>query len=295
MFDELTHQISKPEGWRTAWLERTYKPLAYYMNAVWYILLAYSIACSLRSIFAGCRALKATKANLSSSSHYNDRANKINCSVYRGYFYISIIYLIHSCIFVIVDAVISAIALKNDYTEEPERWTSQHNTELALYCIGLLAIFVACFFVVPLLQMLLVTYILTRRSNGSSLADYISPARGAASFIAQTFCMALFLLTGQWKPISSTLIRFILVQACWGSALAWLDAAYAFNFCENKILEDDVPIADGSVKNVLRLFARTAKTVHAFNEKDILPRYQDEPEKTPEVDFADIEAQRRST
>lgn len=167
--------------------------------------------------------------------------NKKVLRVTRGHFYVANVYMLHVLLLAMVDAVICAITLGKDASDDPEGWTKELVLEVALYCVYLLGIFAASFVLVPLIQMLLITWVLAGSSikNGKNiLSDYIPEARFTSTHIAQIWAMLSFFLVAWWPPAGSyTLWRYVALQACVGSAFAWLEASFAFNF-RSDVLHD---------------------------------------------------------
>ena len=91
-------------------------------------------------------------------------------------------------------------------------------------------------------------------------------------------CMLSFFVVSWWPPHDeqNTTVRYMIIQACFGSALAWLEASFAFNFHSDSLEQEDIDRAGGGVKDVLALFGKTVRAVHSNTEKaSHLPKYED--------------------
>lgn len=281
------HDIDLPAGWQAAWLDRTLGPLVLYLTAANFAMSLPVIVIALVGIFTLRRGNARVKNEPSKRTEIASKMHKKLLKLMRALFVLSNMYMLHVLVLTLVDTVICAGVVGQDMASEPEAYTNEFLTEIGLYCIYLVVIFAASFFLVPLLQMLIVTWILTRFRNkhGShALADYIPEARFMSTHIAQIWCMQAFVATGWWSPTSeNSLVRYVVLQACIGSALGWLQASFAFNFRADKL--EDLNVASGGVREILRLFGKTARIVHTYGSaKEGLPRYQDVVEETPIVD-----------
>jgi hypothetical protein len=82
--------------------------------------------------------------------------------------------------------------------------------------------------------------------------------------------MGCFLLMVFWSPYKKVELRWVLLQAAFGSTLTWLDASRAFLFYHERLA--DVEVAYSGVREVVRKFATTAMAAHT-SEKATLPQY----------------------
>ena len=231
-------------------------------------------------------------ANPSKRTEILIKMNKKVLKVTRGHFYVAITYMVHVLALGMVDAVICAMTLGKDATDNPEAWTSRLIVELTLYCLYLILIFVGSFLLMPLAQILFVTYVLTRvgKKHGSiTLADYIPEARFTSTHVAQIWSMGSFFLIAWWAPTENGSIwRYVVLQACFGSALTWLEASFAFNFRADTLHDKELRVTSGGVREVLAMFGKTVKVVHTKAQtKDTLPKYQNVAHDAPEVAYSD--------
>lgn len=269
--------MTMPDGWRTAFLERTLPLLHCYLNVTSYALSLTIIALSLAGYFSIRSSTNKLDGNPSNRTEISSKMHKKVLKITRGQFVVANIYLFHVLVLALVDTFICVGVVREDMESDPDAWTTQLLIEIGLYCLYLLVIFAASFFLIPLLQMLLITWILARFSNKHSngLADYIPEARFFSTHIAQIWCMAAFFATGWWAPTSeSSFWRYVVLQACIGSATAWLQASFAFNFRSDQL--EGLDVASGGLGNILRMFGKTARIVHTYKSADDgLPRYED--------------------
>lgn len=57
------------------------------------------------------------------------------------------------------------------------------------------------------------------------------------------------------------------MQPCFGSALAWLEASFAFTFQFEKFEQEDLEAVSDDVRKVLFMFGKTARAVLRGREK----------------------------
>lgn len=282
----LDHDIAVPAGWQTAWLERTLLSLHCYTTITSYTLSLAIIALGVGGFISIRRSTKKLAADPSNRQTIFSLMNKKLLKVTKGHFFIANIYMLNVLCITMIDAVISAIALKKDMSTDAEAWTTELMVEVAVYCVYLLVIFVAAFVLVPLVQILLVTWCLVRFSKKYTPADFTPEARFFSTHIAQIWSMMSFFVVSWWAPASdNSFWRYVLLQACFGSAIGWLEASFVFNFRADKLQVEHLDISSDGVRGILVMFTRTVKSVHAKPEStDLLPRYEDvvqDAAKTP--------------
>ena len=275
----LEHDIAMPAGWQAAWLERTLPSLHCYTTILSYSCSMVIILLGVGGFIAIRHSTKRLAVDTNNRKNVFSMMNKKLLKVTKGHFSVANIYMFHVLVITMVDAVICGITLGKDASSDPETWTKRLLIETVLYCSYLLAIFVATFLLVPLLQMLLVTWALARFSNkhpSNTLADYIPEARFFSTHIAQIWCMMSFFVVSWWAPSSgNSFWRYVILQACLGSALAWLEASFVFNFRADQLQSKDLHASNGGVREILRLFTKTVHTVHVQSEKtEWLPKYE---------------------
>jgi len=68
----------------------------------------------------------------------------------------------------------------------------------------------------------------------------------------------------------------VFVQASVGSAMLWLNVSFAFNFCGERLGEEDIEeVCSGKVAGALKLFTKTIKVVHVGEKSgEAWPRYE---------------------
>ena len=276
----LEHDVALPEGWPTAWLERTLPPLRLYTTLTSYLLSFTIIALGIGG-FVAIRRSTTTLANGSDTRPaVFSRMNKKLLRVTKGHFIVAIIYMLHVLVLMMVDGVICAFAIRDDVKSGSEAWTAQLMVEIALYASWLFAIFAAAFILVPLTQMLFVTWLLARaskRNNRTNLADFIPEARFFSTHIAQIWSMMSFFVVSWWAPAAegSTLWRLVALQACLGSALGWMDASFALNFRSDRLVEKEIHLSTSGVREMVAVFGETVKAAHGRSRGEIsLPQYE---------------------
>lgn len=274
----MLDQEVEVSGWHAAWINRTMPAFQYYTNTVSYTLAFTIVALGLLGFIGIRRCTKELKANPDDRPAIFKKINKRVLHVCRGHWMVANIYMLNVLIIALVDAYIGARAIGKDVSEQPENWTRGAILEIAAYCFYLVAVFSFTFVVVPLAQMFLVTWLLARfaRKQGiSTLAEYIPEARMYSTYIAQLWTMVCFFVVAWWVPVDNSFWRYVVLQAAMGSAVAWLDASFAFNFCAEKLAEKDLELSTGGVREIVKLFGKTVRVTHTWEKKgDVLPRYE---------------------
>ena len=123
---------------------------------------------------------------------------------------------------------------------------------IALYCTYLFVLFMASFVFIPLLQMLAVTWGLTRLGKKSALSDYVPEARNVSTVAAFLWTAVCFWIAVRWPLVDEkdhAAVRFGIFEACFGSALAWLEASHLFNFNADAIGDSNLN-GNGNVAQV---------------------------------------------
>ena len=279
----LEHEIDIPEGWQTAWLLRTSQMQHCYTTVALYALSLAIILLGLMGYFSVRSSTKELAANPTDRSVIFNKMNKKALKVTKGHFWVAIVYMLHVIVFTGIDAIICAIQLGKDAASDPEAWTTQLMVEMALYSVYLMVLFAASFILVPLVQMILVTYGLarfSRRHGSNALADYIPEACFLSTHVAQIWCMVSFFLVAWWAPSNdSSIWRYVVLQACFGSALAWLEASFTFNFRAGNLQDKELNAANGGVRELLYMFHKTVKAAHSKSTgADGLPSYEEVPQ-----------------
>lgn len=246
--DKLDQDIPAPAGWATAWIDRDYEPLTWYTLAV-IIVLSFSVAfIQMRASVHVRRAAKELDANPSDRTAIFAKLDKRAFKTSKHTFQIALAYMAHAIALTLVDSGIAVFVLYTDVKEHPDVWDKEMVTAVAFYVTWLLVLFAASFVLVPLLQMLAVTWALTRFSKKNTLSEYLPQARSISSPIALVWSGACFYITLYW-PIAGdsemTSMRFFVLEASWGSALAWLEAAFLFLYMSHAIGDKELSRGNG--------------------------------------------------
>lgn len=241
--DKLDHEIPPPEGWATAWVDRDYAPLDWYIFAVALSLSFLMIFIQMRGALQIIRARKELDADPSNRAAIFKKIHKRALKTDRGLFKIALAYMANTLVVTLVDGCIAIFVLVKDASDNPEVWDKQMIISVASYVAYLVVLFMASFVLVPLLQMFAVTWALTRFSRKNKLSDYVPQARSYSSLIAFLWAAACFCIVCGWPVVGNsdqTATRFVILEAAWGSALAWLEAAFLFNFLSHAIGEKEL-------------------------------------------------------
>jgi uncharacterized membrane protein YhaH (DUF805 family) len=273
----LDREIDGPCGWQLEWLYRSYSPLRTYIIIASYSLSLMIIGLGIAGFLTIRRSTKKLVSEPSNRSSIFNTMNKKVLRITRGHFWVAQLYLLNVIVVIMVDTYICFISLKKDAAKHPEVWTPEAIMEIAIYSIYLLTLFLGAFTLFPLLQMLLAASLLTRFKRHHNLETLIPEARFFSTHTAQIWAMLSFFVVSWWPPVESdSTLRYVVVQACFGSALAWLEASFAFNYHSDKLQQEDLDAASGGVRQVLVMFGKTVRSVHTLSEKaEGLPQYED--------------------
>ena len=275
----LDYDLDLPDGPGAEWLRRDTPALFCYLHAVW--LISVLIICC-TSVSMHIRLRRARSKVQQESSECDSTKQKLDKSISRvnGIFYgLANFYLLHVMVLAFVDAVICFNLLEDDYTAEPDTWTASLIVEIAVYCIYLIALFLAAFVCLPLLQLAIATWGLARlakRREKATLARVMPQARLVSNCVALLHSMITFAIVAFWAPTDKTVTRDIVVLTLCGSTVMWLQASWAFNFRSSSLSNIDVSF--GQLSRVLMMFGGDIKIAHGDCEAMPLPPpYKDEP------------------
>lgn len=211
----MLHKMLEIKGWRAGWLERELPAFQNYVNGLTISLQLCIIALGLLTAFKMRGYKKELLAKTSSRAGTFARLDQTVMKICRGHWVISLVFLLNTMVISCVDAYVSLGALSKDISEDPTAYDGAAIVEIGLYCVFILALFLTTFFVVPLIQMLLLTSVLARfmRKRGlTTLAPYIQEARLCSTHIAQFWTIAAFLMMAWWVPTVSDQSRLSLVK-----------------------------------------------------------------------------------
>lgn len=277
----MDHDIAVPETWQAEWLDRTYTPLRDYILLSSYALSLSIIGLSIANFLTVRRHSAALLTDPSSRAQTFKTMNASSARIHKGHFSIALLYLLNVIAFTAVDAIICIFLLKDDIASNPSLWDTRMILEVTIYCLYLFTIFIAAFTLFPLLQMLLATQLLARSSRHANhptdLDFFIPQARFFSTHMAQIWCMLAFFVVSWWVPNddSHPTLRHLVVQACFGSALAWLEASFAFNFHAEVWVREDLERACGQTGETIAVLKRKFFAVCGKESGEgVLPVYE---------------------
>lgn len=231
----MDREIDMPTGWMSEWLTRTHSGLRTYSTLTYNILSIAAVVLGIRAILRLRQTRRELIADPSSrASIFSASSAKIH-SLTKRQFYLATIFLLHALAFYSVDTAISATALWDDASENPMVYDRAMILALAVYTIGMLAIFTAVFLLFPMAQILLCFTLLgkfhrNRENTSATLAEYIPEARILSTHVGQIWSMLAFVLMAYWPMSESPITRVLLVEAVFGSGVLWLQLSYGLNF-----------------------------------------------------------------
>lgn len=264
-----------PSGWMGSWMDRTHDGLETYSGITYYILCLTATILGITAMFRIYRTRRELAANPSSRALIFSASSARIHSLTKGQFYVATVFLSHALAFYFIDTAISFSALWDDASANPTDYDRAMILDLAIYTVGMLAIFAAVFMLFPLLQILLCFKLFERmhrnRTDGSvTLAPYIPEARILTTHIGQLWATIAFVLMAYWPVYESATLRIILLEAVFGSGIMWLQLSYGFNFRVKQLegIEVEQLLASGETvkKYGTQMFMRG-------NEVEGLPQY----------------------
>lgn len=277
--ETMDRELTISAEWMEAWLARTYHPLQCYT-----LLLVYGI--SLTMLFIGIRTLfRMRRARLDIENDPSNRAaifahsSKRLRTATRTQFVLTNVYLVNALAIWLVDAGIGIWTLKKDVDANPESYDMQVWLDLLIQATSMLAIFTAVFIIFPMLQMFGVGYLIARfhRKNNTdgTLDAYIPEARIVTTQLAHLWMMLGFFVVAFWPVFESSFSRIIVLEAVFGSALAWSHASFAFNFRAPRLAAVEVQPLLG-VKDGVKFYGRQVYAAHLGSAgAGALPQYQE--------------------
>ena len=276
----LEHDVLMPDCWQMAWLSRTLPSLQLYTTVTSYVLSITIIGLGLGGFIAIWWSTKKIIDYPTNRPSIFNSMNKKVLIVTRGHFFVASIYILHAFLVTIVDALTCFFARRNDVETDGHAWNAQLLTEAAIYCFYLLAVLAAAFILVPLLQLLLVTWLLaqvSRKTTRNTITVLIPEARFVSTHVAQLWCMMCFFVVWWWTPAAedSSLWRYVALQVCLGSSVAWLGASFVLNFRFDRLADKEFRLSTAGVKETVGMFGQTMKSVHSkAGEIVSLPQYE---------------------
>lgn len=248
MTSTIDHQMPLPTGWRTAFLKRSLPALQCYTLLASLILTSIFVYTVTRAAIGRSRSTQELAANPSQRAAILSRREKNAVAETRTIFCVALVYMANACMFIAVDGVIAFLVLSKDVKSNPDVWTWEMISALALYCVYLFVLFMASFVFIPLVQMLASTWGLTRFSKKNVLSDYVPQARRISTLAAMMWAVFSFCFAATWSSVGKETypaLRFTVIEACLGSATAWLEASFIFNYCAANIGDSELNGGNG--------------------------------------------------
>lgn len=266
----MDHEIDMPTGWMGLWLERLHPDLYTYSSITYLVLSMAAVALGVKSIISLRRTKRELTANPSSRAAIMSTSTAEMLKLNRGQFYVAATYLCLAMAIYGVDTYIAFTALYDDASENPTVWDRAMILELAIYTVGLLAVFTAVFLLFPLLQVMLAFKLLHRRNPSATLASSIPGARVLTTQIGQIWSVLAFMLMAYWPTYDYATTRILFVEAVFGSAIMWLQLSFALNFRVQQLEGVEVQQLLGSREAIIgygtQIFTR--------REQEGLPTYE---------------------
>lgn len=263
-------------GWPKQWLQRELTSLHCETMMVVYAITFISLFIGVRALLRVRRCRKELEAEPSDRAAIIARSDKQLHKSTKTMFFLSHIYLIHSLALWAIDAGIGVSLLFQDVNKRPEDYTPTVWLDVAIQTTSMLAIFSAVFLIFPMLQIIGVAYIVKKSSpkNGDgTLSAYISEGRIVTTHLAQLWLTIGFCVVAWWPVFEMTVARLIVLEAVFGSGLAWLNASFAFNFRSETLCKVRTEQAFG-VRGHAKIYGKQAMAVYGEKEA-LLPKYEE--------------------
>jgi len=268
------------------WLDRKIPLQTHAGCAILSLNIIITIVCITYSVIAGKNCIQDFKNGLvgrSEQKEWNRRFRRVDLT----FFHLSIFNMLAVLLMNLADAYICVFALSTDAAEET--WDRKFIMQIALYSLGVLAVFSAAFVLVPLVQMVLATFVISRireaDTGTASMSKYVPAIRACSSRICYFWTICSIILTFSWPPVIDTLTRDVILLAVWGSALGWMEASLIFTFHSRMINEEHYKkiAASRGMRQFIAALVETVKSAHAKDEKlSLLPSHGAEPESLNE-------------
>lgn len=265
-------------GWSEQWLNRSLPELHCETTVVVYAITLASLFIGLRGLFRVRRTRKELDANPSDRAAILSDCDKRMAKSTKALFFLAHLYLIHSLALWVIDAVISVSYVYQDVNANPEEYTAPVWIDLAIQSVGMLAIFIAVFTIFPMLQIMGVAYLVKRnlpKSGDTTLAPYICEGRIITTHLAQLWMMVGFCIVSWWPVMEGSLLRLVILEAVFGSGLAWLHASFAFNFRSEALSKVQLQQPVGVSQHV-QLYGKQVAASFTNEKSQLLPRYEDD-------------------
>ncbi|KAK4507882.1 hypothetical protein PRZ48_001617 [Zasmidium cellare] len=232
-------------GWTRQWLERTLPELKCETTLVVYAITLTSLFVGIRALLRVRRTRKDLEANPSNRIAILSECDKRMAKSTKTLFYFAEIYFFHSLALWLIDAAIGVSYIYQDAKANPTEYTAPVWIDLAIVAVSSMALFAAVFIIFPMLQVCGVAYLFKKNllKNGSAhLSSYVSEGRIITTHLAQLWMMVGFCIVAWWPVMESCLVRVVVLEAVFGSGLAWLTASCFFIFRGDTISEWEVDI-----------------------------------------------------
>jgi hypothetical protein len=175
--------------WRAGWVERTLPEFEFYSILVNLFLASIIAGLSVGWLrIRGCTNKLKTAVSASERAEISKELRQWVRTLSKGHYFVAIAYFANVFLIMGVDAYVNANILSTIVPEYPEIWSQANIIRMALKLVSLAAMFVAALVMVPLVQMLLATWLLSRfaqKRGVTTLSEYIPEATMYSTQIAQ--------------------------------------------------------------------------------------------------------------
>lgn len=266
--------------WQEAWFDRTLPELQCETLMVVFILASISLFTGIRALIGVRRSRKELEASPSDRAAILSECDKKMHKSTKTIFTIATVYLFHSLALWLADAAIGVTYIYKDVNANPEDYDAFYWLQLAIQCVSMLALFMAVFIIFPMLQLMGVAHMVkkaARKNSDGTLSAYIPEGRTLTTHLAQLWFMLGFFVVAYWPVFSMSVLRLVVLEAVFGSGLAWLNASFLFNFRSEVLCKFDFS-SPACMSDRVKLYGKNVTA--AYTEKsELLPKYQDEAEQ----------------
>lgn len=191
MFDTSAYYASMPDNWQIAWLNRELPPLQLCIDGLAIGCVVALLWLGALTLFTKHDATARLKEEPSRRVGIIAAAQKRYLIITRYHLSLAASYIFYTGVLYLADTIIVIKSFSREIASQAGTYTKDKALALALSSVGVLVIFLFTFFIIPLVQMVLVAKLLRRigKKRGSEdLSDFTPEARFVVTHIAQFWC-----------------------------------------------------------------------------------------------------------
>ncbi|KAF2172460.1 hypothetical protein M409DRAFT_50155 [Zasmidium cellare ATCC 36951] len=269
-------------GWSEEWLNRTLPELKCETTLVVYAITLTSLFIGIRALLRVRRTRKDLEANPSNRVAILSGCDKRMAKTTKTIFCFAHIFFFHSLALWFTDAAIGVLAIYQDVDSHPGEYTAPVWIDLAIQVVTMLAVFTAVFIAFPMLQLIGVSHLVkksVRKGSEAPMSAYITEGRIISTHLAQLWMMTGFCIVSWWPVMESSMLRIVILEAVFGSGIAWLSTSFIFNFRTDALYKMEMEVLQQHQRpvGVCQHVVHYGKQVAASFEDEksqLLPKYE---------------------